>query len=85
VNYIRPGIGATCTELKRLCLDCYALQTDEERHWIGAYLASSRLEFGRQRWRAGGADIGYDESLEIVARCWKSISSDNVKKAWNVV
>jgi hypothetical protein len=32
VNYIRPGIGATRTELKCLCLDCYALQIDEERH-----------------------------------------------------
>jgi hypothetical protein len=31
-NRIRPGIGATRTYLKNLCLDCYAAQTDDERH-----------------------------------------------------
>jgi hypothetical protein len=31
-NYIRPGTGARRTDLKHLCLDCYAAQDDDERH-----------------------------------------------------
>jgi hypothetical protein len=31
-NYIRTGIGATKTQLRHLCLDSYAAQSDEERH-----------------------------------------------------
>jgi hypothetical protein len=31
-NHIHPGIGATCTHLKHLCLHSYAGQPDDERH-----------------------------------------------------
>jgi hypothetical protein len=31
-NQIKPGLGATRSDLKKLCLDCYSAQTDEERH-----------------------------------------------------
>jgi hypothetical protein len=52
---------------------------------FGDLKAGARAEFGRQRWRRGGADVDYDQSLEILARCWRSIPSENVRKAWNVV
>jgi hypothetical protein len=56
-----------------------------DRRGFGELKARARAELGHQRWRAGGAAIGDDERLEILAGCWGSIASDNVKKAWNVV
>jgi hypothetical protein len=47
--------------------------------------ARARAEFGRWMWRAGGLDIDYDASIEILARCWAAIAPENVKKAWNVL
>jgi hypothetical protein len=56
-----------------------------DRCVFGELKARTRAEFGRQRWRAGETDIGSDQSLKILARCWRSIPSENVRKAWNVV
>jgi hypothetical protein len=56
-----------------------------DRRIFGELKARARAEFGRQRWRAGGNDIDYEQSLEILGKSWRSISSENVKNAWNVV
>jgi hypothetical protein len=39
-NYIAPGIGATRAQMKVLCLDSYAAQSDDERH-LERFCASS--------------------------------------------
>jgi hypothetical protein len=56
--------------------------------WIdassGELKARARTAFDRRRWLTGGNDIGYDESVDILARCWSAILAENSRKAWNV-
>jgi hypothetical protein len=55
-----------------------------DRRVFGELKARARAEFGRRMWGSGGADIDYDESLQILARCWNGIPGENIRKAWNV-
>lgn len=56
-----------------------------DRRIFGELKARARAAFDRRRWLAGGNDIDYDESVEVLARCWRAIPAENVRKAWNVV
>jgi hypothetical protein len=38
-----------------------------------------------RRWVTHGADIDYNESVAILARCWDAIPIENIRTAWNVV
>ena len=55
-----------------------------DRRVFGELKARARAEFGRAMWRAGAAEVDYDESLRILARCWASIPTENIRQAWNV-
>jgi hypothetical protein len=56
-----------------------------DRRVFGELKSRARAEFGRRRWRDGAADIDYEESLQILTRCWEHIPTENIRKAWNVI
>jgi hypothetical protein len=51
---------------------------------FGELKARARGEFGRRRWLSGRTNIGYDESVTVLTKCWDAIPDKNVRKAWNV-
>jgi hypothetical protein len=44
-----------------------------DRGILGELKSRVRAEFGRYMWRSGGDEIDYDESVQILARCWNAI------------
>jgi hypothetical protein len=52
-----------------------------DRRIFGELKARAPGEFGRRRWLSGRTDIGYDESVTVLARCWDAIPGKNVRKA----
>jgi hypothetical protein len=55
-----------------------------DRRIFGELKGCARGEFGRRRWLNGRTDIGYDESVAVLARCWDAIPGKNVRKVWNI-
>jgi hypothetical protein len=55
-----------------------------DRRVFGELKARARAEFGRMIWRAGEPDITYDQSVEVLGRCWDAIPIENIRKAWDI-
>jgi hypothetical protein len=56
-----------------------------DRLVFGELKSRARLEFGLPLWRAGGADIDSETSVQILVTCWNAIPTNNIRNAWNVV
>jgi hypothetical protein len=56
-----------------------------DRRVFGELKSRARAEFGRRLGLAGGADIDYETSVDILVTCWNAIPTNNIRNAWNVV
>jgi hypothetical protein len=56
-----------------------------DRRIFGGVKARARAEVGRRLQFEGFETIDYAISVQIPRKCWTSIPSANVRKAWNVV
>jgi hypothetical protein len=53
-----------------------------DRRIFGELKSRARGEFGRLCTIKGDRNISPDESVTVLEDCWKRISAENVKKAW---
>jgi hypothetical protein len=56
-----------------------------DRRIFGELKVRARAEFGRPMWVMCESGVGYDESAEILIRCWNAIPIQDVQKAWDII
>jgi hypothetical protein len=52
---------------------------------FGELKARAQGHFERRVWREGPETMDHQTSVDILEKCWASLPSDRIQKAWNIV